>query len=138
MGSAETTSKRGPIGRAIYERKGRPLEGRYGEWANGRMGENGAFEDEDDDEYENEARSRYLLFEAVIGSRPLAVMAWVAAGEDRKVIRDFAASVVSAFLCAGRFLALLSNTLESCSNAVNWSRRDRLSKAVGSSRANCE
>jgi len=56
------------------------------------MGENGAFEDEDDDEYENEARSRYLLFEAVIGSRPLAVMAWVAAGEDRKVIRDFAAS----------------------------------------------
>ena len=56
MGSAETTSKRGPIGRAIYERKGRPLEGRYGEWANGRMGENGAFEDEDDDEEEYEVR----------------------------------------------------------------------------------
>jgi hypothetical protein len=38
------------------------------------------------------AKRCYLLFEAVIGSRPLAVMAWVAAGEDRKVIKDLAAS----------------------------------------------
>jgi hypothetical protein len=28
--------------------------------------------------------------------------------------------------------------LESCSKDVNWSRRDRLRKTVGSSRASCE
>jgi hypothetical protein len=33
-----------------------------------------------------------LLFGAIIASRPLAVMAWVAAGEARNVIRDLAAS----------------------------------------------
>src|SRR5258708_24449991 len=42
------------------------------------------------------------------------------------------------FSVCGSFLALLSNTKESCSNAVNWSRRDRLQKTVGSSRASCE
>jgi hypothetical protein len=35
----------------------------------------------------------YWLFEAVIASRPVAVMVLVAAGEDRKVIKDFAALV---------------------------------------------
>ena len=42
------------------------------------------------------------------------------------------------FFVCGSISCFASNTLESCSNAVNWSRRDRLSKAVGSSRANCE
>jgi len=46
--------------------------------------------------------------------------------------------VVSAFLCAGRFLALLSSTKEGCSNDVSGSRRDHLPKVVGSSRARCE
>jgi hypothetical protein len=45
---------------------------------------------------------------------------------------------VSVFLCAGRFLALLSSTKESCSNDVSGSRRDHLPKVVGSSRARCE
>jgi hypothetical protein len=42
------------------------------------------------------------------------------------------------FFVCGSVSCVASNTLESCSNTVNWSRRDRLSKAVGSSRANCE
>jgi hypothetical protein len=69
---------------------------RRGDTASGRMGENGAFEDEDDDEYENEARSRYLLFEAVIGSRPLAVMAWVAAAKPPELTTWMSAARVSA------------------------------------------
>ena len=48
------------------------------------------------------------------------------------------ASVVSAFLCAGRFLAFLSSTKESCSNDGSGSRRDHLPKVVGSSRARCK
>ena len=47
-------------------------------------------------------------------------------------------SVVPIFLCAGRLLALLSNSEESCSNDVSGSRQDRLPKAVGSSWARCE
>jgi hypothetical protein len=47
-------------------------------------------------------------------------------------------AVVSAFLCAGRLLALLFSIKESCSNDVSGSRRDHLPKVVGSSRARCE
>ncbi|VVM05288.1 hypothetical protein MAMT_00562 [Methylacidimicrobium tartarophylax] len=43
------------------------------------------------------------------------------------------AAVVSAFLCAGRSSAWLSKSKESCSHTVNWDRRDRFPKAVGSS-----
>lgn len=39
---------------------------------------------------------------------------------------------------SGSILALLSKTQESCSNDGGGSRRDRLQKTVGSSRARCE
>jgi hypothetical protein len=39
---------------------------------------------------------------------------------------------------SGSILALLSQTQESCSNDGGGSRRDRLPKTVGSSRARCE
>jgi hypothetical protein len=44
---------------------------------------------------------------------------------------------VSFFACESIF-GLLSNIKESCSNDVSGSRRDRLPKTVGSSRARCE
>ena len=52
----------------------------------------------------------FASFWLVIGSRPLAVMAWVEAGDDRKVIRDLAALCVLSRLLFG-YLAIRGATL---------------------------
>ena len=52
-------------------------------------------------------------------------------------LRPFAGSAIRFSVC-GSIFGFAFYPTESCSNEGNWSRRDRLPKAVGSSQASCE